>query len=70
MIIDNPEVAREIIQKTRPRFTHPGAEEIYTLRAAELDTYAQRYAEFIDPVWERGYLCAGGTVRERMAGKA
>ena len=68
MIIDNPEIAREIIEETRPRFTHPGAEEIYTLRAAELDAYAQRYADFIDPIWEKEYLCANGAVRERMAG--
>lgn len=70
MIIDNPEIAGEIIQETKPRFTHPGAEEIYTLRAAELDAYAQRYADFIAPVWQRGYLSTGGAVRRRMAGKA
>ena len=56
MIIDNPEIAREIIATIKPRFTHPGADEIYTDRAAELDAYAQRYADFIGPIWENEYL--------------
>jgi MoaA/NifB/PqqE/SkfB family radical SAM enzyme len=56
MIIDNPEIAREIIRIAKPRFTHPGAEEIYTSRAQELDEYAQRYADFIEPVWEKEYM--------------
>lgn len=56
MIIDNPEIAREIIATVKPRFTHPGAEEVYTSRARELDEYARRYADFIEPVWEREYL--------------
>jgi len=56
MIIDNPEIAREIIATIKPRFTHPGADEIYTDRAAELDAYAQRYADFIGPIWESEYV--------------
>jgi MoaA/NifB/PqqE/SkfB family radical SAM enzyme len=55
MIIDNPEIAREIITAIKPRFTHPGAEEIYTNRAGELDEYARRYADFIEPIWEKEY---------------
>ena len=60
MIIDNPEIAREIIRIAKPRFTHPGAEEIYTSRAQELDEYAQRYADFIEPVWEKEYMSGNG----------
>jgi hypothetical protein len=60
MIIDNPEIAREIIRIAKPRFTHPGAEEIYTSRAQELDEYAQRYADFIEPVWEKEYTSGNG----------
>jgi MoaA/NifB/PqqE/SkfB family radical SAM enzyme len=60
MIIDNPEIAREIIGTVKPRFTHPGAEEIYTVRAGELDEYARRYAEFIEPIWEKEYLSDSG----------
>jgi MoaA/NifB/PqqE/SkfB family radical SAM enzyme len=69
MIIDNPEIAREIIKATRPRFTHPGAEEIYTFRARDLDEYARRYADFIEPVWEKEYLPAKA-IEERAAAKA
>lgn len=60
MIIDNPEIAREIIRIAKPRFTHPGAEEIYTSRAQGLDEYAQRYADFIEPVWEKEYVSGNG----------
>lgn len=56
MIIDNPHVLREIIEDTRPYFTHPGAEEVYTDRAAEMDAYADRYGHFADQVWEREYM--------------
>ena len=64
MIIDNPEIAREIIKTAKPRFTHPGAEEVYTSRARELDEYAQRYADFIEPIWEKEYLSRNGTDKE------
>jgi MoaA/NifB/PqqE/SkfB family radical SAM enzyme len=60
MIIDNPEIAREIIRIAKPRFTHPGAEEIYTSRAQALDEYAQRYADFIEPIWENEYMSGNG----------
>ena len=56
MIIDNPHVLRTIIEETKPYFTHPGAEEIFTERAAEMDAYAARYAALADRVWEEEYL--------------
>ncbi len=64
MIIDNPEIAREIISTTNPRFTHPGAEEIYTSRARELDEYAKKYADFIEPIWEKEYMPGNGADAE------
>ena len=67
MIIDNPEIAREIIEETKARFTHPGADEIYTSRARELDEYARRYADFIEPIWEHEYLGSNGS-REKHVG--
>ena len=70
MIIDNPEIAREIIASVKPRFTHPGAEEVYTERAGELDEYARRYAKFIEPIWEREYLSEKGSEKEPMVVKA
>ncbi len=67
MIIDNPEIARGIIEETKPRFTHPGADEIYTVRARELDAYARRYADFIEPIWEQEYIGNNG-IREEHVG--
>lgn len=56
MIIDNPHVMREIIAEVRPRFTHPGAEQIYTDCKVEMDAYAARYAALADEIWQREYV--------------
>jgi hypothetical protein len=55
MIIDNPHVMRELIDETKPYFTHPGAEEIYTQKSREMDAYAERFAQFADRVWRNEY---------------
>jgi len=60
MILDNPWIMREIIASAKPRFTHHGAEEIYTKHAQALDVYAQRFGDFIDPIWEKEYQAASG----------
>lgn len=57
MIIDNPEVMRRVIQETGARFTHPGAEEIYTRRRGEMDAYAASWGELADRIWHEEYLC-------------
>jgi len=56
MIIDNPHVMRELIEETKPFFTHPGAEEIYTKKSQEMDAYAERFGELADQVWQNEYL--------------
>jgi MoaA/NifB/PqqE/SkfB family radical SAM enzyme len=56
MIIDNPQVMREVIEKNHPYFTHPGAEEIYTFRSKYLDRYAENYGVLADRVWKEEYL--------------
>ena len=56
MIIDNPHVMRELIKETKPYFTHPGAEEIYTIKSHEMDVYARNFARLADGVWEGEYL--------------
>lgn len=56
MIIDNPHVLREIINEAKPYYTHRGAEEIFTGKAAEMDAYAARYAVLADRIWEEEYL--------------
>jgi len=55
MIIDNPHVMREIIEELHPRFTHPGAEEIYTRLKDKMDEYAARYARLADEIWKKEY---------------
>jgi len=56
MIVDNPHVMREVIGETKPRFTHPGAEEIYTTKKDQMDAYAARWGELADRVWKKDYL--------------
>jgi MoaA/NifB/PqqE/SkfB family radical SAM enzyme len=56
MIIDNPHVMRELIKETKPYFTHPGAEEIYTTKSQEMDAYAKRFGELANQVWQNEYL--------------
>lgn len=56
MIIDNPWIMRKIIEEFSPRFTHPGAEEIYTELKDEMDAYAEQYAKLADRVWKTEYL--------------
>jgi len=56
MIIDNPHVMREVIAKTGARFTHPGAEEIYTVHKERMDAYAAGWAELADWIWREQYL--------------
>lgn len=72
MIIDNPHAMRELIEETQPYFTHPGAEEIYTVRSSEMDAYAARFGEFADRIWEQEYDCGryvgcGATPRAQEA---
>jgi len=55
MIIDNPHVMRELIEETKPYFTHPGAEEIYTTKKHDMNIYAELYAELADHIWESEY---------------
>lgn len=56
MIIDNPHVMRDVIAKNHPYFTHPGAEEIYTSKAKEMDSYAHTYGILAEQVWYEEYL--------------
>lgn len=56
MIIDNPHVMREVIEKTGACFTHPGAEEIYMVHKERMDVYAAEWARLADRVWQEEYL--------------
>ena len=56
MIIDNPHVFREVIEESKPYFTHMGAEEVVTRLKGEIDEYAARYGLLADRIWEEEYL--------------
>jgi hypothetical protein len=72
MIIDNPHIFREVIEETKPYFTHQGAEEIVTQMREEIDAYAERFAVLADKVWREEYLnqpsittgCVSSSIRQ------
>jgi len=47
MIIDNPEILREVVREAGARPTHPGAETIITTLSKDLDAYARAMREQI-----------------------
>jgi MoaA/NifB/PqqE/SkfB family radical SAM enzyme len=78
MIIDNPQRFREVIEETKPYFTHKGAEEIVTQMKEDLDAYATRFGIFADRVWREEYLnessvtvsCASSSIGVSMSMKS
>jgi hypothetical protein len=52
MLIDHPDVGREIFSTEGAYPTHEGAEEIFTELADTMDDYSTRYGEIADPAWE------------------
>lgn len=55
MIIDHPQVFREVVASCGAVPTHPGAEGVITTLAGALDEYGAAYGEICDAVWEREY---------------
>ncbi|MSM41006.1 MAG: radical SAM protein [Geobacter sp.] len=64
MLIDHPEVGREMFGSEGAYPTHEGAADIFTGLAPQVDDYAVEYAELADPSWEREFVDTG-----RAAGK-
>jgi hypothetical protein len=52
--------------ETNPRFTHPGAEEIYTVDKDKMDAYADGWGRLADRVWEEEYAKRGSEVKGEM----
>jgi MoaA/NifB/PqqE/SkfB family radical SAM enzyme len=52
MLIDHPEIGRELFASEGAYPTHDGAEEIFTGLADSMDTYARKYGEIADAAWE------------------
>ena len=55
MLIDHPDVGRELFTSVGVYPTHEGAAKIFTGLDAEMDEYAGRYAEIADQAWERDF---------------
>lgn len=53
MLIDNPHQAREIMEVTGARPTHPGAESLLEQLAPAIDEYAAEAERVYEPVWSR-----------------
>ena len=66
MLIDHPEVGRELFRSEGAYSTHEGAAEIFTDLAGDMDAYAGRYGAIADPAWEREF--AGEAKGKKQAG--
>lgn len=53
MIIDNPDVFREVVRKCSAYPTHDGAEDVFMKIRDQLDDYGRRVRALYDPIWER-----------------
>ncbi len=53
MIIDNPNVLREVVKESGAYPTHEGAETIVNDLAPQLNQYAEEYARLADKAWEQ-----------------
>lgn len=65
MIIDTPEILRDVVEKFNAHPTCEGAEEILTKFANELDDYAVEYRKYADPAWEKEWK--GPDTEEKQA---
>jgi len=56
MIIDHPEILREVVKETGAYPTHGNAQTVLTKCAAHLDQYSKEYGELSQPFWEKVYV--------------
>lgn len=52
MLIDRPEIGREMISWPGVYFTHPGVETFFNRLSGSIDQYAREYGSIADQVWE------------------
>ncbi|MGQ9746390.1 MAG: radical SAM protein [Candidatus Caldatribacteriaceae bacterium] len=55
MLIDVPEVLREVVEKYNARPSHEGADSLVTDLKEQVDQYAQNFKKLADEIWERDY---------------
>jgi MoaA/NifB/PqqE/SkfB family radical SAM enzyme len=56
MLIDEPTQGREMALKYARRFTHPGAETLFTELADQMDDYSRQFKPLADAAWEEFQL--------------
>ncbi|TFG92999.1 MAG: radical SAM protein, partial [Candidatus Atribacteria bacterium] len=69
MIIDNPNVLREVVKECDAYPTHGNAQTVITEYAEHLDKYSREYAELCQPFWEKVYIRKEGmpkTIPEKL----
>ncbi len=52
MLIDNPEVLREIHKEVKIKPTHPGAESLLNELSEGIDEYSEKVKKVYDPIWK------------------
>jgi MoaA/NifB/PqqE/SkfB family radical SAM enzyme len=68
MLIDHPDVGREMFNSAGAYSTHDGAADIFTGLAEAMDDYAGRYAGIADKAWEKEF--SRETLRTEKTGNA
>jgi MoaA/NifB/PqqE/SkfB family radical SAM enzyme len=68
MLIDHPELGREIFSTEGVYPTHRGAEEVFTGLSSEMDDYASRYGTIADPAWEKEFRATPGRKKALRCG--
>jgi hypothetical protein len=64
MLIDHPEVGRELFATAGAYPTHDGAAALFTDLAPQMDAYSAEYAEIAEPAWEREFIGTGRKKRK------
>jgi len=64
MLIDHPDVGRELFSTEGVYPTHEGADTIFTGLAGSMDDYCRRYGEIADQVWEKEFNGAASHVKK------
>ncbi|WP_032121266.1 radical SAM protein [Clostridium amazonitimonense] len=61
MMVDNTEVIREVIEKTKAYATHPGANRMINDEEfmKELDNYAKEFKPYAEKAWKDDFNCTG-----------
>jgi MoaA/NifB/PqqE/SkfB family radical SAM enzyme len=68
MLIDHPEVGREISHLDGAYPTHAGAGQIFTELSGQMDEYSAQYGKIADPAWEREFNGNNGQKKNRLSG--